>query len=167
MLSGYKTALIIFSSVIVTSSLIYFTPLRYTDLIEPSIRDIDPIVFYEKYKKNPDYYIFIDVRGEDSYNKMHAQGSVNIPLHNLYNERHSLPKKEREIILICSRARASGVAYSYLQHYGFTNISRISGGIEQWIAEGLPTESSLQISSTDFKNIEGFALFNQETNCIG
>jgi len=126
--------------ILFASLLIYGTPLRYTDLLEPSIQDIAPIDFYEKYKNNPDGYVFVDVRGRDSYNELHATGAINIPLYLLYDERHALPKRGKEIILICSRARASGVAFSYLQHYGFRNISRIEGGIEAWVEAGLPTE---------------------------
>jgi len=45
-------------------------------------------------------------------------------------------------VLICSGGRASGVAYGYLEHYGFLNLRRINGGIENWLAEGLPVVSS-------------------------
>lgn len=52
-------------------------------------------------------------------------------------------------MLICSGGRASGVAYSYLQHFGFSNIARIEGGIEQWALNELPTEG---ISVDQFTN---------------
>ena len=126
----------------ITSFLIYSTPLRYTDKIEPKIHDIESKEFYEAYKINPDGYIFIDVRSEDSYKKTHALNSLSVPLHTLYDDRHILPKEGKEIVLICSGGRASGVAYSYLEHFGFKNISRIEGGIETWIENGLPTEVS-------------------------
>ncbi len=126
---------------VAVASLIYTTPLRYTDTLEPTIRDIDPIAFQEAYKERPDDFIFIDVRSEESYNKLHARGSLSLPLHTLYDHRHALPKKEKDIILICSGGRASGVAYSYLEHFGFTNIYRIEGGIESWSEKGLPTET--------------------------
>jgi rhodanese-related sulfurtransferase len=109
-------------------------------VIEPSIHDIDSKVFSEKFSEDPDKYLFIDVRPAEMYKQRHAVGSISMPLHTLYDLRKSLPKSGKEIVLICSGGVASGVAYSYLEHYGFFNLSRIDGGIESWIAAGLPVE---------------------------
>ena len=126
------------------ASLIYFTPLKYGQLIEPKVGDIKAEVFYQDYIKNKDHYIFMDVRSPEAYNSIHAEGAYNQPLHTLYNERKNLPRnKDKEIILICSGGVASGVAYSYLQHYGFRNIHRVEGGIESWVAAGLPVKSTV------------------------
>jgi 3-mercaptopyruvate sulfurtransferase SseA len=32
----------------------------------------------------------------------------------------------------------AGVAYSYLEHYGYRNIKRIEGGLKNWNEDGLP-----------------------------
>jgi len=154
----YKNILLVVVTVFVTASVIYLTPLKWINVIEPTIKDIDPQEFYVQYQKDPDHFIFLDVRSETSYNKVHAKGSLNVPLHTLYDVRHVLPKSGKEIVLICSLGRASGVAYSYLQHYGFFNIERIAGGIEQWIAVGLPTEG------TDIKSAPSEA-FLQSVAC--
>lgn len=130
------------ATVLLTILAIYLTPLKWVNLVEPTIKDIDPTTFYNDFKNNKNNYVFIDVRSESAYNKVHAVGSINIPLHMLYDARHTLPKTGKEIVLICSEGRASGVAYSYLQHYGFFNIERVAGGVENWMAEGLPTEGS-------------------------
>ncbi|MEK7567537.1 MAG: rhodanese-like domain-containing protein [Patescibacteria group bacterium] len=157
-----KYLLTVAGTFIFTLLLIYGTPLRYTDMIEPTIKDIDGATFYEKFSKDPDNYIFIDVRGEDAYNQIHAKGSVNKPLHTLYDERKILPKKGKDIVLICSGGRASGVAYSYLQHYGFTNMVRIDGGIEKWIELGLPTESNRLSQKTEAIKVS----YEQIQTCI-
>ncbi len=128
-------------SVVVTAGVIYLTPLKWVTVIEPTIKDIDPQEFYSEFSVNPEKFIFIDVRSESAYQKLHAKGSLNLPLHTLYDQRHILPKEGKEIVLICSGGRASGVGYSYLQHYGFFNIHRIEGGIEGWASLNLPTES--------------------------
>ena len=117
---------------------IYFTPLKHLNIIEPTIDDIEPKAFQADFEKNPDDYIFLDVRPTDMYDRLHAEGSKNLPLHLLYNERHSLPKSGKTIVLICSGGLASGVGYSYLEHFGFFNIKRIQGGIENWQIQGLP-----------------------------
>ncbi len=127
-------------AILVTIFAIYLTPLKHLNLVEPKIDDISPTAFHDAYTKNPDDYIFIDVRPENTYNNLHAEGSINIPIHLLYDERRVLPKRGKTIVLICSGGRASGVAYGYLEHYGFLNLKRIDGGIENWQLQGLPVE---------------------------
>ncbi len=154
------TIIITSIAIVATVALIYLTPLKWLTMIEPTIKDIPSAEFYQMYSKDPDKYLFIDVRPEESYNRVHAVGSVNMPLHTLYDERHRLPKEGKEIVLICSGGRASGVGYSYLEHYGFLNLRRIEGGIEYWIAEGLPVEGT-EIPS-------GAALFsNKKLSAVG
>ena len=129
-------------AVLVTIFAIYLTPLKNLNLIEPRIDDINPQAFYDVYTQNPDKYVFIDVRPESAYDKLHAVGSINVPLHLLYDERRVLPKRGKTIVLICSGGRASGVGYGYLEHYGFLNLKRIEGGIENWQLQGLPVEGT-------------------------
>lgn len=124
--------------------LFYFTPLKNVNLLEPRIDNISPQDFYELYSKNPDHYIFIDVRSPEQFRQIHAPGSINIPLHTLYDQKNNLPKHEKELVLICSGGRASGVGYSYLEHYGFLNLKRVEGGIEAWHAVGLPVSIESQ-----------------------
>ena len=78
------------------------------------------------------------MRSEREYNDRHAEGSVSMPLHTLFDQRDVLPMKDKEIVLICTGGRASGVGYSYLEHYGFSNIARIEGGINAWADARLP-----------------------------
>ena len=127
--------------VVITVSVFYLVPaIRYSSIVEPTVKDVDPATFYADFKLHPDAYVFLDVRGQDAYGKLHAEGSKLQPLHTLYTERYNLPKNDpdKTIVLICSGGVASGVAYSYLEHYGFRNIIRIDGGIENWQAKGLP-----------------------------
>ena len=131
-------------TVLITAALIYLTPLKHVTLVEPDIDDISPEEFYEMYEGNEDNYVFIDVRGESGYNRIHATGSELMPLHTLYDQRRFLPKNtDKTIVLICSGGVASGVGYHYLEHHGFFNIKRIEGGIEAWQLAGLPVESEI------------------------
>jgi rhodanese-related sulfurtransferase len=125
-----------------TILILQLTPLRWISLIDPTINDIAPRDFQTLFLQNPSEYIFIDVRPESAYKAAHAVGSKNMPLHTLYDERHVLPKRGKTIVLICSGGRASGVGYHYLEHFGFLNLMRIEGGIENWILEGLPVEGA-------------------------
>jgi rhodanese-related sulfurtransferase len=133
-----KFLLPLFCGVLLATLAIYLSPLKHLNLVEPTIHDVDPREFYTAYQANPEQYLFIDVRPNAGYNKIHAVDSTNIELHQMYNERHNLPKTGKTIVLICSGGIASGVAYGYLEHYGFLNLQRVQGGIENWIAEDLP-----------------------------
>ncbi|OHA18385.1 MAG: hypothetical protein A2664_04910 [Candidatus Taylorbacteria bacterium RIFCSPHIGHO2_01_FULL_46_22b] len=136
-------AITVVTAILATVAIIYLTPLKHLNIVEPRIDNIDPKAFYDAYTQNPDKYIFIDVRPESAYNRLHAFGSINIPLHLLYDERRVLPKSGKTIVLICSGGRASGVAYGYLEHYGFLNLKRVEGGIENWQLQGLPVEGTV------------------------
>lgn len=138
-LMSVKNVPLVIIGFLIAAVLIYMTPLRYTALIEPTVRDIDPVEFHQMLVANPDKYIFIDVRSQREYDLRHAEGSQLMPLHTLFNERKNLPKRGKEIILICTGGAASGVGYSYLEHYGFSNIYRIEGGINAWDEAGMPT----------------------------
>lgn len=122
--------------------LIFYTPLRYTPFIEPVTKNITNTDFYSLYKQAPDSYIFIDVRDAETYADGHPAGAINIPLAKLYTERVNLPFSEKKIVLICAGNSASGVGFSYLQHYGFNNIERIPGGYREWLIAGLPISTS-------------------------
>ena len=119
------------------------TPLRFLSLIEPRITDITPNDFYQEFSKNPDDYIFIDVRSVENYASGHPAGAVNMPLQTMYVQRQHLPKSGKTIVLTCGGDYSSGVAFSYLQHFGFFNIKRIPGGLPAWKAAGLPTVEGL------------------------
>ncbi len=124
-----------------------FRAVRYSDYFPPTMQNIDPKTAYENIQKNPSKYIFIDVRSEFEYAKAHASGSVNLPIHYMYDDTHGLknekgiplPKNtDQEIYLLCTGGRLAGVAYSYLEHYGYRNIKRIDQGLAGWNDAGLP-----------------------------
>ncbi len=120
-------------------TLVYLTPLKWINIVEPSIYDVAPRDFYAEYVKNPEEYVFIDVRPESAYNTEHATGSISIPVQNMYDAWRILPRSGKKIALICKEGYASGVAYGFLRFHGFFNIERIDGGIIRWKEEGLPT----------------------------
>ncbi|MDP3769648.1 MAG: rhodanese-like domain-containing protein [bacterium] len=139
-LMAHQTNLLFLAGGIAISFLLfYLTPLKNVNIVEPRIRDIRAEEFHQDFSANPEKYIFIDVRPPSNYEAAHANGSINVPLAKMYFQRHELPKRGKTIVLICSKGIASGVAYGYLEHYGFQNLRRIDGGIEAWQDAGLPT----------------------------
>jgi len=120
------------------ASVIYLTPLKWMNFVEPTMHDVDPVAFWEDYQKNPDAYLLLDVRSKREYDIAHAQGSISEPIANLFDDRAVLPKKGKKIVLICSTGRLAGVAYGYLEREGFQNLLRIEGGLNHWADAGLP-----------------------------
>src|SRR3989344_4726109 len=135
-------ALVAIGTAFVTTLVLYLTPLHYLNMVEPPMRDGDPAALYQKMQASPQDYLFVDVRPTAAYVKEHAVGSISIPLPQLYDARYQLPKHDKTIVLICGDAKAAGVAFGYLGHYGFLNTVRIAWGLNAWKAEQLPTEKS-------------------------
>lgn len=148
---------------------ISFRHIRYSEFFLPSIENIDPREAYENILSEPSKYIFIDVRSEAEFAKAHASSSVNLPVHYMYDDTHGLknekgiplPKNtDQEIYLICTGGRLAGVAYSYLEHYGYRNIKRIDHGLAGWNDAGLPV-----IAPDIFKNLKE-ASFNTSSGAL-
>lgn len=129
-----------------------FRAIKYTEFLDPKIVDIDPRIAYDniinqKVDGKNNKILLIDVRSKTEYDRAHASSSINLPIHYMYDDTHGiknelsipLPKNtDQEIYLLCSGGRLAGVAYGYLEHYGYRNIKRIEGGISNWAKEGLP-----------------------------
>lgn len=128
------------AAVLATLLIVYLTPIKHLNLIDPNPREIDPKEFYEAYKKNPDKYVFLDVRDAKIYEISHAVGSKSQPIASLFDLRKDFPKYGKQIVLICTSGRLAGVAYGFLENWGHLNLLRIEGGMQNWVAEGLPIE---------------------------
>lgn len=135
--------LFIFGGIILGGFLALYIPaLRYTHFVEPVIKEISPQDAYENIKKSPTKVIFIDVRTPYEYLQNHASSSISMPINTLYDKRKELPMNtDQDIYLICTSGRLAGVAYSYLEHYGFRNIYRVTGGLQGWSQANLPIEA--------------------------
>ncbi len=117
---------------------IYLTPLKHFNLVEPTMREMDPAAFWTDYNAHPGTYLFVDVRNAADYNAVHAPGAVNMPIATLSDQYKTLPRQGKFIALICGDGRLAKVAYGFLEDYGFRNLIHITGGLENWILEGLP-----------------------------
>ena len=130
---------IIVSILIGVIGTLFIPALRYTHFVEPTIGEITPQETYKNIIANPENSIFIDVRTPYEYAQAHATTSISVPINTFPDIRKELPlNKDKEIYLICTSGKLAGVAYSYLEHYGFRNIHRVTGGIQRWSEVGLP-----------------------------
>ncbi len=123
--------------------------IRYSRIVEPTMFGMEPRDVYAAIQTDTDGYRFLDVRFESEYEKLHAEYSTNQPIHTLFDLWRDLPRdKDTEIYLICSGGRLAGVAYGFLQLHGFTNIIHVTGGIQNWVTQDLPTVSPSLFEST-------------------
>ncbi|MDT8397578.1 MAG: rhodanese-like domain-containing protein [Pseudomonadales bacterium] len=81
----------------------------------------------------------LDVRDKKDFDRGHIVDAVNIPLAKLSERLPELEKKkESPLIVVCEMGQHSGAAVKTLQVAGFTQVSRLSGGLAEWRAQSLP-----------------------------
>ncbi|MGL6194687.1 MAG: rhodanese-like domain-containing protein, partial [Thermoguttaceae bacterium] len=81
--------------------------------------------------------ILIDVRNKSERASGYIEGSINVPLTRLDEAMTRIPKN-KPCVVFCNGGYRSSVACSVLEAGGFTNVTDTSGGMEEWIANGLP-----------------------------
>ncbi|RAU16500.1 rhodanese-like domain-containing protein [Nitrincola tibetensis] len=88
---------------------------------------------------NKESAIVVDIRPKKEWDAGHIAGSKNIPFADMERRISELDSaKEVPIIVVCNLGQAAGSAGKKLKSAGFTNISRMSGGITEWKAQHLP-----------------------------
>lgn len=137
-----KTLVTIALSIVLGMALVFSNQyMRYNRLVPPpEVTEVEPADVYAYIQNNPDGYVFLDVRSLVEYEALHASTSISFPIANMYEEskRNTLPYTGKKIYLICTSGRLAGVAYRFLEHYGYTNIEHIDGGIQNWVDAGMP-----------------------------
>lgn len=95
--------------------------------------------------------LLVDVREPHEFSKSHLPGAVNIPRGMLeLRADDSLPSadatlvgnREAHVVLYCTKSPSarSLLAAQTLQEMGYANVTALDGGLEAWVAAGLPTE---------------------------
>ena len=80
----------------------------------------------------------LDVRQPDEWNEAHVPGSTLIPLDQLEARLNEVPK-DKEVVVICRSGNRSKPGRDALKAAGFTQVTSVSGGLNEWKAAGLPT----------------------------
>lgn len=85
--------------------------------------------------------LVLDVRDEKEYRAGHIVDAINIPYAKLKDRLPDLEKyRERPIIVICKIGQHSGAASKILKGEEF-EAYRVTGGMSEWSAAGLPVVS--------------------------
>lgn len=83
--------------------------------------------------------VVLDVRDRKEFDAGHIVGAINIPYANLESRVDELRKfVEKPIIVACRMGQHSGAAGTLLRKQGFKNVSRLAGGMAEWLNQNLP-----------------------------
>jgi adenylyltransferase/sulfurtransferase len=74
----------------------------------------------------------IDVREPREHRVANIAGAELRPLGEIQNWASELPDRNEQIILYCHHGMRSERAASFLARIGFTNVSNLVGGIDEW-----------------------------------
>jgi len=82
----------------------------------------------------------LDVREPDEWNAGHIPGATLIPLGELASRVNEVPK-DQEVVVVCRSGNRSQQGRDILLSAGFTQVTSMAGGLNQWSAAGLETVS--------------------------
>ena len=83
---------------------------------------------------------FLDVREPSEWYPSHIPGSTLIPLGQLENRVKELPR-DKEIVVVCRSGGRSSAGRDILKKAGFTQVTSMAGGMNEWKAADYPTVS--------------------------
>ncbi len=96
-------------------------------------------------------FALIDVREPGEYNSTHIPDSSLIPRRLLeYQMFEAVPIKSVPVVLCDDDGRRATLAAATLESMGYTRVSLLEGGINQWTTQSYPTEWGSNVISKDF-----------------
>ena len=94
----------------------------------------------EAVAKQQEGAFILDVREPSEWNDAHIEGATLVPLGELESRVNELPR-DQEIVVACRSGNRSAQARDVLLNDGFTQVTSMAGGLNQWKAAGYPTVS--------------------------
>jgi len=82
----------------------------------------------------------LDVREPSEWNELHVPDSTLIPLGELTSRLSEVPT-DQTVVVICRSGNRSAQGRDLLLDAGYTNVTSVSGGMNDWRAQGQPTVS--------------------------
>jgi len=83
----------------------------------------------------------VDVRDKKEFGLGHISGAIHMSLTSIDNRASEL-NADKPVILVCKMGQHSSAAGKKLKALGFENVRRLSGGMAEWNASGLPVIKS-------------------------
>lgn len=83
--------------------------------------------------------VVVDLRERKEFDAGHIVGAINIPYASLESRVEELRKfADKPIIVACRMGQHAGAAGTLLRKQGFKNVSRLAGGMAEWLNQNLP-----------------------------
>lgn len=93
----------------------------------------------EAYSMVQDGAFVLDVREVSEWNEFHAPGATLIPLGELASRVDELPR-DKPTVVVCRSGNRSQQGRDILLAAGFTQVTSMDGGLNQWRSSGYPIE---------------------------
>ena len=106
-----------------------------TDTVETLPAEISVAQAAEK--RNHGAYI-LDVREQQEWDTVHIPEANLIPLAQLTSRLSEVPK-DQEIVVVCRSGNRSAQARDLLKEAGYSNVTSMAGGMNEWQGQGFPT----------------------------
>lgn len=94
----------------------------------------------EAYQMRENGAFVLDVRELSEWEDGHIPDATLIPLGELENRLDEIPT-DQEVLIVCMSGNRSAQARDILKNSGFTNITSMAGGMNQWIAKSYDIET--------------------------
>lgn len=94
----------------------------------------------EAFAKYEQGAFLLDVRTQEEWEEYHAPDTKLIPLDQLADRVDELPR-DKEIVVICRSGNRSQDGRDILLNAGFTNVTSMDGGLNDWRSAGYPVVS--------------------------
>ncbi|MCR4319472.1 MAG: rhodanese-like domain-containing protein [Candidatus Brocadiaceae bacterium] len=104
------------------------------------VKDISAKQAKELIDKEKDV-IVVDVRTKEKYNEVHIKSANLIPVQELEQNIHKIPK-DKKVIIHCGSGNSSSKACEVLKGKGLKELYHLKGGIREWQAEGYQVEKT-------------------------
>lgn len=83
--------------------------------------------------------LMLDVREQSEWDEFHMPGAQLIPLGELPSRLSELPK-DQKIVVVCRSGNRSATGRDILLDAGFTNVTSMAGGMNEWRSAGYDVE---------------------------
>ena len=83
--------------------------------------------------------VIVDIRDKSDFGNGHISGAIHIPFSSIDQRASEIGSdKDKPVVLVCKMGQHSSAAGKKLKNLGFENVRRLSGGMQEWNASGLP-----------------------------
>lgn len=82
--------------------------------------------------------LLVDVREQEEFDNVHAEGAQLIPLSEFESRYGELPK-DKTLVMICRSGARSARAGELLLENGYSDVVNLKGGTNAWVEDGLPS----------------------------